>query len=278
MMRIEPKTTHPYLWVLRDVLGLSLQEIRRRSLVPIHTLREMDRQRAPTVDQAAKLEQLAQQVMDELAAGACPKTTSGAKKLPAPFRYWFTSPAIDEWRRQVYAVVRSSLDAWRPTPPQPRATELSVSLLAAIGTGSPRSRVMLNLQHRSNTSVERCAARIGVRRAVDPHTQAEIWLPPKNLPSVSPPPPAPQPAFARSRRASQVQSALELVFMRHPLGVPAADAVAAVRQRAGCNKTAVYRAARAMRVRRETSGFGAAKRTTWIYEPALQGYRDSEKP
>jgi transcriptional regulator with XRE-family HTH domain len=270
-IKIEPRSTHPYLWALRDVLGLQIAEISRRSGVSRPRLSRMDLQDSPSSADADALRKLANEVMDQLSREASPKPTDRTRKLEKPFRYWYLSAELRAYRQSVYAVVRHVLDHWRPAPDMLHRTELSQLILAAVGSGTLRSRVLLCLQDRTATSIERCATRIGIRRAVDPVTRAEKWLPPSDVEPASGDLPAMQPRFAKpSSKMFRIQNMVESILSRNPAGLPAADVVARVREKLKCNVTAVYRAARALSVLRQTKGFGPGKATTWIYEPAAR--------
>lgn len=268
MIAIEPRLSHPYYWVLTGVLQLTARDVSKRSGVPLPTVKSMAVGHAVKSPQLEALAALARKVVADVAAHASIVPTSREHKLKGDQRHWYVTDELRIYRRAVYAVVEHVLTAFGPPPARPRATLLSERLLAAIGSaGAPRARVLVQLKGGTTTfAIRRCAERLGVET-----TQREgrtWWLPPPDLKPLAPTPKL-KPHIRQSPRASLIQQALERYLIKRPDGARATEVIAHVRQRAGCSKTQVFRAARDLLVQRTTHGFGPGKHTTWIYQAAI---------
>lgn len=260
--KLEPQAINPHLWILTDIFGLTplqiagLTGVARRILIrgiqrphyPLH----------PDVVRALRV------LIRKCLAGVRPT------KEPAPADWWKIL-SVENWRNRTVAMVDDVLARCNPEldkPKPPRETELSIALLATLGQGALRSRVIANMRKQWRTfQIDRAAKRLGVEE----HKTVEgerFWLPPKTtyVPTpIAPPPSAIYVPPKTARRAQRIRVVLERLLVESPNGVAASDAVEHVMQRANCSRVQVYKAARDLCVLRETTGFGPRKRTVWKF-------------
>lgn len=254
----DPGRCDPVLWVLTDVLGLTVKEVSRRAQVPRGSLRSARVGWTLSAEHLRRMRALALQTVDAAYADV-PDLRDGRSPSATP-------EPVRAYRRAVAAVVR-----WAVTPVDPRqaprSTDLTETILANLGTaGERRSLVIARIRSSSVTtafSVKRAARRLGVREEL---RRGHVWwIPPPDLPRIRTraafSPPRPEIAPPRSARGRRLRMRMvdELERRGH---VPAADLVGQLTAE-GFSRPAVYRCARDLCVVRETVGFGPSKVTLW---------------
>lgn len=267
---LEPATLHPLYWAATVLL--EIPERRLRSIGPFSKadVRAFRDQGELNSRKLLRLADLVDRLADKVAAQSSPKISDVRKPKP-PHRYWYRTPETEEFRAAAFAAIRWTVERARVEAanigPKPRETELSMQLLAAVGSGALRSRVMQQLRgrHRYST-IQHCRRRLNIREELK--REQTWWFPPRDMPSFLPPAPLSAPII-RKGKAGAIQMSLERLLIRHPLGLPYAEVMQRIREKHGCNKTAVHRAARDLRILKERSGFGASKRVVWIYQAAI---------
>lgn len=271
--KLEPGTTHPFLWILEEVFGLTDVEIcagasvTRPTLIRLREMRDVSRDRLTRLAKYVELE-----AYTNYPKRLSPPPQFNTKAPPPQFRHFYRHDALNAYRKAIWKMVREILAAYAPpplTPDKHRDTDLSVQLLSAVGNGTPRVRVKALLKRQySTTSIRRARERLGIREAY--RDGRWWWYPPENvaaLPTAKLPPP--KPIIRTSPRASQIQQCLELYLVKRPTGADASTAIEHVRSRTSCSRAAVFRAARDLKLIRETTGFASNKRTTWTYQAAI---------
>jgi len=281
MHTLEPRLVHPYVWVLTELLGLSIPAISDRLEISRGILdRAMDG-RPPSEDILRKLAKLISQTTQEIGAQRSPPPPKNNARLPIPYRFWYIHEKLATHRRRTFDLINWILASYGPSKPSYRDTELSEQILQLLGPrGEWRSKVLAGLRaFHKKSSVRRAAERIGVREEM---RGGRCWwkAPPRDIVPLKAPPLPILPASPKtSPKTYKVQRALETFLARFDQGVSAAEAIAHVVEKTSCTPGGVYKAARDLCIMRETTGFGASKRTLWLLPPGEATMaRERQKP
>lgn len=267
MNHLEPRTCHPYLWTLTEVLGLTLKRVGRETRISRPTLLRIREGHQPLSSHLEKLGKLIRQTSDAVAATISPPAAFSNKKLDRPFCFWHRSSEILARRKAEFDFINYVLAAYAPqTAVTPRQTSLSHELLLVVGRGRERDIVFAHFSSTRRKALRKCAKRIGVRERVT--DGVTWWLPPRDMqPFKRPPLPEIPQNFRFTPRAQRIQNALTSYLYDHPSGAPSSEAISYTMSRAKCSRVSVYIAARDLCVVRHTTGFGPDKQTKWRLPP-----------
>lgn len=255
---LTPITRHPLLWALERIAGMSHRDIRRATNVSSTVLARMARNYTVRDSIVRRLSSLLKDRMRHLLTS-----------FEAEFR-GAIMPTVERQRWGGYRKFVLELTEWvaayYDTPLKvAHETRLERDLRSAIGTGAFKSKVVtdLKLKYRQR-SIYRCADRIGVKTFRDDNNRV-VWAFGKVQVK-----PRGKRATGKVRtyqplknsRQSKIWNELISILTETDEPTLASEVILRLRARK-FSKVAIYKAARDLRLLRETRGFGPGKRTLW---------------
>lgn len=277
MNHLEPRTSHPLLWILEQLFGLSLEQVADETSLSRTTLRKIREGKPPKTSQVHALADAIIKVRNALARELSPPYSILTRRiLEAPHKFWHRSSELTEWRKMTFRFINGLVELYtHPAIAQPRQTVLGEELLIIVGKGKPQDLVFQSFRTTQRKHIRKLAARIGLR--VVPREDGKWWLPPADLPAITTVKmPDVPPVMRSTKRGMRLQNALVLFLGDYPDGVDSKVVVSHVMQRARCSRPAVFRTARDLRVVREITGFGPTKKSIWTLPPALRPKKPSD--
>jgi hypothetical protein len=267
MNHLEPRESHPLLWALEDIIGLTLDQISAGVDISRSVLVRIREGRTPKRDQVVGLAAFVRKYADRIARDMSPAPMFTRKLPEPPFRYWHRSPELYEWRRATFNMLNQLIKIYtHPAITPPTKSTLGHELIAVVGRGKDRDLIFSHFRSTQRGHLRKLAKRIGIRE--QRKDDVVYWLPPEDLPNISNLKlPEPAPHFKRTPRSLAIQNALWSFLHDYPDGVDSKEAVAYVMRRAKTSRPAVFRAARDLCIVREMSGFGPTKKSMWRLPP-----------
>lgn len=252
-----PGIAHPVYWALK-LCGHTDQSIARKTVVSPQTVRRLAFGHSPSADTLERMRALLTNSRDEI--------------LDRDLDNRNPEPRIQAFRRALFDAINYILEASAPRPPPPKhpRTDLQRDILAAIGSGAPRTIVLGTLRRdHTSASVRRAAKRMGIR---EQYVNGRAhWLPP-HTPSPPPTPfptPSPVPAPPRTPRAGRLYDLIQSFLLSQPDEAADSRRIIALCKSHGYSRPSISRAARDLCLIREITGFGPEKRSVWRMRPAL---------
>lgn len=247
-----PDGVHPLLWILTSICGLTVSFIREKAVIPQSVMRRLSTGRPVSPAHTRALARLLDWARTQLVEGVPDRRD--------------VHPLLRDHRKTVFAIIAAAIDQYTrsPHPSEEPLTELETALLSSVGTGAPRADVMTLMRNArfSGSAIQAAARRLGLREDLGENGRVWWW------PPDAPPPPVfsdPQPVTLRAttRRISRIADAIVTFLARSGGVADCRDVIYHVMDRTGCSRPAVFRAANTLKLIRETSGFGTAKRALW---------------
>src|SRR5689334_17415779 len=99
MNTLEPKLLHPYIWVLTEILGLSIPVIAKRTRISRGILDRAYDGQSPGPDQLRKLGVLIVEITNAIGAERSPAPPKNNARLPIPFRFWYIHQRFVDHRK-----------------------------------------------------------------------------------------------------------------------------------------------------------------------------------